>query len=148
MTSPGGLPPVLQLLFRRDCLLHQGSLLGGIYVVRTQCKAEEFAFLQQSCTFPNEANIPTMQNSYMYFSSTVPLGSQITTSNVLWLGKSTTERRGKQEDRRLYETASRAEVLERTACESRPSSTACRSRVSHPIKQPQPDEVSIWVHLD
>lgn len=29
MTSPGGLPPVLQVLFRRDCFLHQGSLWGG-----------------------------------------------------------------------------------------------------------------------
>lgn len=90
------------------------------------------------CTFPPRVS--------------VPLGSQIITSSVLWLGKSTTERRGKQrgkkEDRRLYETASRAEVLERIACKSRPSSAACRSRVSHPIKQPQPDKVSIWVHLD
>lgn len=25
---------------------------------------------------------------------------------------------------------------------------ACRSRVSHPMKKPQPDQVSFWVRLD
>lgn len=56
----------------------------------------------------------------------------------------------KQQDRRLYETGSRAEVLECTACKSRPSSAARRSRVSQPIQQPPSQSKSapgsIWTH--
>lgn len=65
-----------------------------------------------------------MQNSYMYF-SLMGLGASGVSDcyQQRIVAREIYDR--EKEDRRLYETASRAEVLERTACESRPSSAAC-----------------------